>query len=297
MAIKEKDSETLEKMILSLLNKSPAIQNKLRSICGLSQNIPSGSYGYSAEVPQTEQLTAQIKQYKSDYQQTAAKLQEYKNYSTQLQSKCNALETDRSNLQNRVSQLENELISVKSQWEKSEKRSASLQSECERLKESEQSLSASLTTANQSVKIMKERFSQPVVLLNRYKSLSSSIRTGLSDVIRDDDEILFIASCSTPDHLKAIWEYTKRLAGSNSSDASNIEVLSDLFDYFFEVFNRTLSKPMYERDDVETGYFFDDDKYDRCAGSATSGKITQVILRGYRSVNTGNIICRSLVRV
>ena len=114
MAIKEKDSETLEKMILSLLNKSPAIQNKLRSICGLSQNIPSGSYGYSAEVPQTEQLTAQIKQYKSDYQQTAAKLQEYKNYSTQLQSKCNALETDRSNLQNRVSQLENELISVKS---------------------------------------------------------------------------------------------------------------------------------------------------------------------------------------
>ena len=54
---------------------------------------------------------------------------------------------------------------------------------------------------------------------------------------------------------------------------------------------------MYARDSVEVGYSFDDDKYDRCAGSATSGKIAQIILRGYKSVNTGTIICRSLVRV
>ena len=54
---------------------------------------------------------------------------------------------------------------------------------------------------------------------------------------------------------------------------------------------------MYARDSVEAGYSFDDDKYDRCTGSATSGKITQVILRVYKSVNTGAIICRSLVRV
>lgn len=291
MAIKEKD---LEPVLLSLLNTSSAIQNKLRSICGFSPNMPTGSY--TDESSQTEQFRSQITQYKSEYQQAAAKLQEYKTHYAQLQSKCSSLETEKSNLQNHVSQLEKELMSVKSQLESSEKRFASSESECARLKESEQTLSASLTKANNTVKIMKERFSRPVILLNRYQSLSLSIRTGLSEVICDNDEILFIASCSTPDHLKAIWEYTKRLAGNNGNP-SDIEILSDLFDYFFDVFNRTLSEPMYERDSVETGYYFDDDKYDRCAGSATSGKITQVILRGYRSVNTGNIICRSFVRV
>ena len=135
-----------------------------------------------------------------------------------------------------------------------------------------------------------------MILLDRYRTLSATIRTGLSDVICDKDEILFIASCSTSDHLKAIWTYTKKLAGSNG-DANSIEVLKDIFDYFFEIFNSSLREPMYARDSVEVGYSFDDDKYDRCAGSATSGKITQVILRGYKSVNTGAIICRSLVRV
>lgn len=293
MAIKERD---LEPVLLSLLNTSPAIQNKLRSICGLSSNTSAGSQSYSAETHQTEQLKAQISQYKSDYQQAAEKLQEYKNYSAQLQSKCSSLEMEKSNLQNRVSQLENELTNVKSQLGSNEKRLASSESERIRLKESEQTLSASLNKANNTVKIMKERFSLPVILLNRYQSLSLSVRTGLSDVIRDDNEILFIASCSTSDHLRAIWEYTKRLAGSNGNP-SDIEVLSDMFDYFFDIFNLTLSEPMYERDSVETGFYFDDDKYDRCTGSATSGKITQVMLRGYKSVNTGNIICRSLVRV
>ena len=126
--------------------------------------------------------------------------------------------------------------------------------------------------------------------------LSASVRTGLSDIICDKNEILFIASCSTSEHLKSIWIYIKKLIGTNG-DSSEIEILKDIFDYFFDVYNDSLSEPAYVRDDVEEGYIFDDDRYDRCTGCPASGQISQVMLRGYISINTRKSICRSLVRI
>lgn len=310
MGIKEKE---LEDLVLNLLDTSPAIQRKIRGICSTDQesttmSAPTTSLSADSKAgffdkrkiftleSTIEQLKSQISQYQSEYRQATSKIQEYKNFSAQLQSKCNSLETDKSSLESKVSRLESDLKKAKAEQETSEQRFGALEHENSRLKEAEHSLASKLEEFDKKISILKQRFSNPVILLDRYKSLPASIRTGLSDVICDKDEVLFIASCSTSEHLKAIWTYTKKLAGSNG-DANSVEVLKEIFDYFFDVFNRSLREPMYVRDIVEVGYSFDDDKYDRCAGSSTSGKITQVILKGYKSVNTGAIICRSLVRV
>lgn len=266
--MKNKDKE-FENLILNLLDTSPAIQNKIRSICSAPRDKTS-LHRAETIIPDAD--------------------------IEQLRSKCISLESENKKLSEHIVRLEIDAKKAKTESDACTKQLNDLERDYQMAKENEKALSASLAKANENVRKLKERFSNPVFLLDRYRSLSTTIRTGLSDVICDKNEILFIASCSSPDNLKAIWTYTKRLSGSDG-DADSIEVLSDIFDYFFEIFNSSLREPVYSRDTVEAGYSFDDDKYDRCAGSATSGKITQVILRGYKSVNTGAIICRSLVRV
>ena len=300
MGIKEND---LEGLILDLLDKSTAVRKKIVKICSESQGsnmaVRTNAGHFSEQKTglfdrkKISSLEATVEQLKSQLKQTYDKMQEYKNYSVKLQSECSKLETENGGLENEISALKKEIKEVKLE---SERRLKDYERENENLKEVEKSLSSSLEKVNNSFKILKEHFFNPVTLLDRYKSLSISVRTGLSDIICDKNEILFIASCSTPDHLKAIWTYTKKLAGNNN-DTTAVEVLKDIFDYFFDVFNESLGEPVYVRDDVETGWLFDDDEYDRYIGSATSGKITQVILRGYKSLNTGAVICRSLVRV
>lgn len=307
MGIKESE---LEKLILELLDKSPEIRRKIVKICSESQNSNIGVNTNAVQFSEQktgffdgkkvssleatiEQLKSQLNQRNSDYKQTYEKMQEYKNCYLKLQSEYRELSDENSRLEDEVSALKKGIKEIKLE---SERRLKDYERENENLKEVKKSLTSSLEKANNNFRILREHFFNPVTLLERYKSLSVSVRTGLSDVICDKNEILFIASCSTPDHLKAIWTYTKKLAGNNS-DNSAVEVLKDIFDYFFDVFNESLGEPIYVRDDVETGWLFDDDEYDRYIGSATSGKITQVILRGYKSLNTGAVICRSVVRV
>ncbi len=309
MGMKEKD---LEGLVLNLLDRSPSIQNKIRRICSASQEA---STSYPAETAMSdskagffekrkiasleaeiERLKRQLGQSQDECQQAVLEMREYKSSSVKLQLQCGNLESENKKLSDDKVRLKNELKKATEELDACTKRLDDLEREYQKTRETEQALSASLAKANENVQKLKERFSNPVSLLGRYRTLSTTIRTGLSDVICDKDEILFITSCSTSDHLKAIWTYTKRLAGSNG-DTNSIEVLKDIFDYFFEIFNSSLREPMYVRDGVEVGYSFDDDKYDRCTGSATSGKITQVVLRGYKSVNTGAVICRSFVRV
>ncbi len=298
MGIKEKN---LEALILELLDSSQEVQRKIRSICSTSEKFRENSQTVSPvrkkfDDSETERLKNQLRQSQAEYQQASAKAQKYESLYLQLQSEYNGLKSENKNSEDKISRLESNLKKIKSESEITEKRFRDLKNDYLNIQENQQNLSASLAKANDNIQKLKERFDKPVILLEKYKSLPATIRTGLSDVVCDKNEILFIASFSASEHLKAVWTYTKKLAGSNG-DESSIEVLKDIFDYFFEIFNSSLRQPMYVRDNVEVGYSFDDDKYDRCTGSATSGKISQVIMRGYKSVNTGAVICRSLVRV
>ena len=115
-------------------------------------------------------------------------MQEYKNYSVKLQSECSKLETENGGLENEISALKKEIKEVKLE---SERRLKDYERENENLKEVEKSLSSSLEKVNNNFRILKEHFFNPVTLLDRYKSLSISVRTGLSDIICDKNEILF----------------------------------------------------------------------------------------------------------
>ena len=263
MGFKEKNAE---EYFLNLLDRSPAIQKKIRQIC--SYQPESTDYR-----EKTESLEATVRQLKNQL----AEMQKYKQYSERLEEKCHKLETENNSLKYKLQDTEED--------------SERLEAENKRLKEIGQNLATSFKQTTHELESLQECFSESVILLKKYRTLSVSIRTGLSDVICDKDEVLFIASCTSPEHLKSIWSYTKRLA-NNNGDIDGIQVLNEIFDHFFDVFNNSLREPMYIRDNVEIGCLFDDDKHDRYTGSNTSGRITQVILKGYNSANTGKKICR-----
>ena len=285
MGIKEKD---LEGLILQLFDTSPEIQNKIRNICGISHRETEIS-NESACVRNTvdkrnnidvdiSRLNSEIIKYKKEYQTAIEAKLKYESKISEIKEYCKKTENEKKQLEISIKNLENELANVKDELGKAKNALAVLKQE-----------------NNELIK-EKNTFSMPVSLLARYKSLSLSIKEGLSDIICDKNEVLFVASCSSSEHLKSIWIYTKRLI-ANNGEINEIEVLKDIFDYFFEMFNNALSEPVYVRDEVEIGMVFDDDKYDRSSDSSTSGTIKKVLLKGYSSINTRNIICRSLVKV
>ena len=303
MGIKEKD---LEGLILQLFDTSPEIQNKIRNICGISHRETEIS-NESACVRNTvdkrnnidvdiSRLNAEIIKYKKEYQTAIEAKLKYESKISEIKEYCKKTENEKKQLEISIKNLENELANVKDELGKAKNALAVLKQENDELIKEKNILSGSLSKADTELCELKNTFSMPVSLLARYKSLSLSIKEGLSDIICDKNEVLFVASCSSSEHLKSIWIYTKRLI-ANNGEINEIEVLKDIFDYFFEMFNNALSEPVYVRDEVEIGMVFDDDKYDRSSDSSTSGTIKKVLLKGYSSINTRNIICRSLVKV
>lgn len=224
---------------------------------------------------QLDSANQDITRYRSAYQEANSNLEKYKSAYTETQNELKKAITERDKLFDKIDELNADL---------------------EKIQNINDTLKSKYDTVKSELQNLKNQFNKPTDYLEQYRTLSSTIRTGLSDIICDKNEILFISSCTSAEHLKAIWGYTKQLV-YNDGNKNEIDILKNIFDYFFDVFNESLSKPIYERDDVEVGYYFDDDCYDRFSGSKTSGDISEIILRGYRSISTENIICRSVVKV
>ncbi len=304
--------DELESKLLSLLDSSTELRDKIRSICSAAGSTaqqqeaaaPSNRgrgavFGPGSGIFDTrrisyletkvQQLERDLAQARNAYAKASADLEERNSSYARLQSQYNELEKDRDELE----KARDGLVKERDQLIQDKH---NLMEEASELTERIERSEAEIERLNETVREMKGHFSGPAALYERYKNISKAVRTGLSNVICDKDEILFIASCSHPDNLKSIWIYAKTHAANGGAEEET-EVLKDIFDYFFDVFNRSLSEPRFERDSVEKGYLFDGDKYDRAPGSSTSGRITQVVFRGYRSANTGTVICRSVVRV
>lgn len=271
--IKNHKIKDLEEQILYILDISEPVKSKIRKICNThtDSDFTYGSVEYRTKNPSERSNTVS----ESDNDRLLAQLDKYKKLLEQQKAESEKVVLENRTLNKEITELRHELETTKTESEK-----------CK----------TAMNSLEKKYDLLKKHFSSPVILLDKYRSLPISIRNGLSDIICDKDEILFIASCSSPEHLKAIWNYTKALAGNNANE-NELNIMKEIFDYFFDVFNNSLSEPVYERDKVEPGIVFDDEKFDRCIGSATCGKITGIILRGYRSINTGAVICRSLVRL
>ena len=283
--IKEKDIQ----YVYDVLLESPEIQNLIRKIANGNMPIHPASVKNDDCIEEAN-LRSRLSNVPLQLKETTEELEKYKNFYRQAQPK---LERYRS-LEDEVADLHRREQNYVSRLEENGSEIEHLESTVDNLRKEKDALSAELQSTNEMMQGLKKQFETPMKYLELYRSLSSSVRSGLENVIMDCNEITFIASCSNESSLSSIWEYIKEI--SEDSDSRDFKTLNLIFDYFFEVFNASSPEPKYERDDVEIGDELDDEYYDRCCGSSTSGDITEIILKGYRSRNTGKIIHKSLVK-
>lgn len=320
--LKDKEVTNLELEVSQLKEKLSASQNDLAN---MQDRYNQADNQYLECRQQYKRVQDENKKLKNDHD-------ELSNYLRNLENKYQVLEKSLSsckyNLQNKEAELEQQKDSFKTlQREHQSLKGELAQSkrDLQTLQHNHRNLEAELAQSKNSLQILqrnyqileskeknaanslrevqgeaeqlKERFSKPIEYLKKYKSLSEDVRTGLSDVICDKNEVLFIVSCSTSERLGSIWDYIKKALSDKARSKSEICTLNEIFDYFFDVYNSSLSEPMYIRDNVKNGDLFDDDMYYRYQGSSTSGPISEVMLKGYRSNNTDKIIRKSLVRL
>lgn len=278
--LKEKDIQ----YVYDAISESEMIQNLIRKIADSSGNRNTGN-------TESERLQSQISSLQSRLQQANESLEQYKNFYIHAKpelEKNEKMQKEIENFKSEISDYEADIHEKSTEIEK-------LRTALDKANNKNNELLSKLKTAKENADRLKKQFDTPINFLDMYRELSDSTRSGLENVISDKNEITFIASCSNENNLSSIWEYTKDISG-DSSYADDFKILSRIFDYFFDVFNDSLPDAKYIRDNVEPGDYLDDDYHDRCAGSATSGEITEIILRGYKSKNTGRIIHKSLVK-
>lgn len=283
--VKEKEIQ----LIYDAICESADIQKLIKRIANeinTSDSINS-SNDSSREV---EMLRSQLSNTQLQLKQATDKLEQYKEFYSQAKPKLEKY----TNLEGEVDDLRKKERKYISEIEKSKSEIKRIEDVINALNSENESLSFELKSATKTIQELKKQFEPPVKYLELYRSLSYSVRSGLENVIIDTNEITFIASCSNDSNLSSIWEYMKEI--SDETESKDFKALNLIFDYFFDVFNDSLPEPKYKRDDVEIGDDLDDDYYDRAYGSSTSGEITKIILRGYKSRNTGKIIHKSLVK-
>ena len=222
--------------------------------------------------PQNEnkvrKLEEELNQYKTHYQREKVLTEQ--------------LNKDLKAKDNRINQLEQELKNKHSEYNQ--------------LQENYNDERKELDNTKQQLTCYENNFSYAMEKYKLYQTVSESTKEGLKNVICERDAIGFIVSCANKENLQRIWEYTKDIL-SDYNKLKDVEILKGIFDYFFEVYNQSLAEAIYQRDDIAIGDDFDDEYQSRSRESATSGTITEVLLRGYSSINTGKIICKSVVRV
>lgn len=284
MIVKEKDA----RYFVEVIKQSLEVQELIRHIAagGDVPSIPRASDGES----ETERLHAQISGLKTQLEQADGQLKKFQEFYRQAKPQLDRY----ADLQASVTSLQGELAGKKSELEQKKSEIVQLNDSIRTLESEKAQLSSELKRAKEEANSLKSRFELPAKYFELYRKLSGTLRAGLENVICDKNEITFIVSCSNENNLSSIWEYAKDI--SNDPENEEFKILVQIFDYFFDRFNESLPEPKYTRDDVEIGDYLDEDKYDRCYGSATSGDITEIILRGYQSRNTGRMIHKSIVK-
>lgn len=127
-----------------------------------------------------------------------------------------------------------------------------------------------------------------------YISLGKEIHKELSRVLSTASPDQFLCWGSQWGNIEALWQFMDISLVQNRHGLETIEVLRDIFDYLFELYSNATGN--YERISTAVGDIFDEECHKRFGESRVSGRITQVLLQGYRGVYNKKIQ-KSIVRI
>ena len=161
--------------------------------------------------------------------------------------------------------------------------------------ELEERLQASEKQSRQAVAVLKEAQQQMEfyqksyqgldAIYRSYLGLDQGIQQELSRVLSTESAELFLVWGSQWNNLEALWDFMSYRF--HLLDEESRVCLNEVFDYLFELYRKV--NPTYQRLEVKIGDEFDEDIHIRSANSRVGGRISKVLLCGYRNVNTGKL--------
>lgn len=138
-----------------------------------------------------------------------------------------------------------------------------------------------------------ELFVRAEVIFADYKSLSEDTKNRLESIFEADSYTGFISNGLQWDNISILWNFMKKKIIEN--DLSDIQVLIQIFRYFFDFYNSGLKEARYILIEPVVGNAFD---RNTCSvvGSSMDGKIVEILLPGFKDIKTEEVY-KALVSV
>lgn len=143
------------------------------------------------------------------------------------------------------------------------------------------------------LKKYSDDFSELANVYSEYCSLSAEIKKSLSNIVSAASVQQFIISAGQWKNIEALWKnISYRL---DDTPADEINRMTYIFEWLFNKYNEINDE--YSILDVKSGDDFDGDFHSKGSKSAVTGKITEVLLKGYKNNTNGKIMEKSIVRI
>lgn len=200
------------------------------------------------------------------------------------------------NLINEMDKLKHELLSIKTMYsditkerdflknktDKSDSIIESLQIEKSKLEEEKSTKVAELNTYKNKF----ELFVRAENVFVEYMAMSDDTKNRLESIFEANTYTGFISNGLQWENISILWNFIKKKIIEN--DKSDIQVLIRIFKFFFDFYNSGLKLARYVLIEPVAGIAFDKNTC-TIVGTGMDGKISEVLLPGYKDIKTEEV--------
>lgn len=278
-------ADYIDSLLQALEDKS--VQRKIREIVSIEEK--KGLFGGSEEKGKKEikQLKTVLNEKDLELERLRGILREEKEEKRNAWEQAEALRqaASQTELQNR--RVQKELEAVKMDLK-------GLQEENRALRAREAQYIDCVEEAKKVKSRYEKGFGQLDTYYCMYLQLGEAVHEDLARVLSPKSPETFLCWGVQWGNIEALWAFLDINLSIGKYPQDILEVLGKIFDYFFELYREMSGN--YERLDTKAGDEFDEDFHKRSSNSLVTGRISQVLLRGYRGT-TNKKIKKSVVRI
>lgn len=162
------------------------------------------------------------------------------------------------------------------------------------LKSDNKTIQGSNKKLNKTIEFYRDNFEDDLKAYELFSSLSNDTKDSISGIFKDTTLKGFL-SCGVQDkNISSFWEYIKTEHQEDKN--SDIKKLVHIYEFLFQQYTRAF--PMYELQKVSKRDEFEALSHiNHSSSKSVSGKITEVLLRGYVNTKTSKVMKQSVVKV
>lgn len=278
-------ADYIDNLLRALDDKS--VQRRIREIAGGDEK--KSVFGGNEEKGKKEakQLRAALSEKESELELLRRALREEK------EDKLRAFRQVEE-LKQALSDGEIESQNIRRQLETVQKQLEELQEENRALRDREGEYAGCVEEARTVRSYYENGFRQLDTYYRMYLQLGQEVHEDLTRVLSAKSPEAFLCWGVQWGNIEALWAFLDINLSLGKYDSDILDVLSKIFDYLFEQYREINGN--YERLDTKAGDDFDEDFHKRSGDSLVAGRISQVLLRGYRGI-ANKKIKKSVVRI